>query len=443
MKLLTHFVAGGLINDTCPFVKRMMHRYQMKSKVIWYFPVFLALVTPNLGLALKETALGQLEVSASLSGTYDSRVFGVSSSAYNSSKTSVSPLIAPQELQSEDDFILRFTPALHLSRKLRWFTISGSAGVQIAQYIKNEDKSYVVPVTTLTIDFDESLKKRLSSNAKIRFSATFDLGQHVGTSVIEQDLVSYSYFDLGLNMRYNHSPKFGIGAGTSYSLRDYQTGTVSERPYQDFSTLPLHASAFYIYSEKLDFFTQYGFSRTKGKNSVGDDLIDSTSHSISFGANGDFSTKLSGNAQAGYTVVNFDNPNNPNQGNLTTGIGLNWKLNVKSSMAFNLNRSFSPSGQGFSMFSTMSRLSLTHRLTQDLSGTAYLSYGIVDYTYANLPKISARDTSSLNQFGMGFSLQKAISNHFNASGGYDYSQSDRDNDSFGRHVIHAEIVGRF
>ena len=443
MKLLTHIVADGLIINTCPFVKRMMHRYQMKCKLIWYFPLLLALVTPHLGVAIKESVVGRLEVSASLSGTYDSRVFGISSSAYNSSKTSASPLIATQELQSEDDFILRFTPAVHLTKKLRWFTIGGSAGVQIAQFIRNEDKSYVVPVTTLTVDFDESLKKRLSSNAKIRFSATFDLGQHIDTSVIEQDLVSYTYFDLGLNMRYNHSPKFGLGAGTSYSLRDYQTGSVSERPYQDLSTVPLHFSAFYIYSEKLDFYTKYGFSRTKGKNSIGDDLIDSTSHSISFGANGDFSTKLSGNAQAGYTVVNFDNPNNPNQGNLTMGIGLDWKLNVKSSMGFNLDRSFSPSGQGFSMFSTMSRLSVTHRLTQDLSGIAYLSYGIVDYTYANIPKIPARDTSSLNQFGMGLSLRKTISQHFNASGGYDYSHSDRDNDSFGRHVIHAEIVGRF
>ena len=161
-------------------------------------------------------------------------------------------------------------------------------------------KSYVIPVTTLTVDFDESLKKRISNNAKIRFSATFDLGQHVDTSVLEQDLVSYSYFTLGLGVRYNHSPKFGVSAGASYSLRDYQTGSVSERPYQDITTLPLQASAFYIYSEKLDFFTQYGFSRTKGSGSSAPSLTDSDSHSISFGANGDLSPKLSGNAQGLY-----------------------------------------------------------------------------------------------------------------------------------------------
>lgn len=421
----------------------MMLIDQMKSNLVFRFSLLLLLFAPRLAVALKETPIGEFDVSASLSATYDSRVFGVSSSAFNASKASSSALIASHELQSEDDFILRFTPAVHLSRRLSWFTVTGSAGVQVSQYIKNEDKSHVVPITTLSVDFDESLKKRLSNNAKIRFSATFDLGQHIDTSVIEQDLVSYTYFDLGLNMRYNHSAKFGVGASTSYSFRDYQTGSVSERPYRDLITIPISLSAFYIYSEKLDFFTQYGFSRTKGKNSTVNDLTDSTSHSLSVGANGELTPKLSGNVQAGYAIVNFDNPNNSNQGTITLGVGLDWKLNVKTSMGLGLDRSYAPSSQGFSMLSTMGRLSATHRLTQDLSGTAYLSYGIVDYTYPNIPGVPNPDSPSLKQFGMGVSLQKLINENFNASTGYNYSHSDRDNDSFGRHLIHAEITGRF
>jgi hypothetical protein len=403
----------------------------------------LTVLAPQFSFALKETTIGQLGVSASLSGTYDSRVFGISSSAYQASRNSSSSLIASEEIKSEDDFIISFSPALHLTKKLRWISVSGSAGVQISQYLKNDDKSYVIPVTTLTVDFDESLKKRISNNAKIRFSATFDLGQHVDTSVLEQDLVSYSYLSLGLDVRYNHSPKFGVSAGTSYTHRNYQTGSVSERPYQDLTTLPLQASAFYIYSEKLDFFTQYGFSRTKGSGSSAPSLTDSDSHSISFGANGDLSPKLSGNAQVGYTVLNFENPTSPNQDNLTMGVALNWKFNEKTSFNFDVDRSFSPSAQGFSMFSTMSRIGATHRFTQDLSGNAYFSYGVVDYTYANIPSIPSRDSSSLDQFGMGFSVQRALSQHFTTSGGYDYSYSNRDIDSFGRHLLMAQITGSF
>jgi hypothetical protein len=414
----------------------------MSRTSILYIFCFSILV-PQFSFALKETAVGRLDVSASLTGKYDSRVFGISSSAYQASKNSSSSLIASQEIKSEDDFIISFTPALHLSKKLRWFGITGSAGVQITQYIKKDDKSYVIPITTLSVDFDESLKKRVSNNAKIRFSATFDLGQRIDTSVLEQDLVSYSYFLLGLDVRYNHSAKFGVAGGTSYSLKKYQSGSVSERAYQDLSTLPLHATAFYIYSEKLDFFTQYGFSQSKGKGSSAPSLTDSVSHSVSFGANGDLSPKLTGNAQLGYAVVDYENPTSPNQENLTMGVALTWKLNVKTSLNFDVDRSFSPSAQGFSMFSTMSRLGATHRFTQDLSGTAYLSYGVVDYTYANIPSMPSRDTSTLNQFGTGFSVRKTLSEHFSTSGGYDYSHSKRDVDSFGRHLLTAQITGRF
>ena len=141
--------------------------------------------------------------------------------------------------------------------------------------------------------------------------------------------------------------------------------------------------------------------------------------------------------------MDYENPTSQNQDNLTMGVALTWKLNEKTSFNFDVDRSFSPSAQGFSMFSTMSRVGATHRFTQDLSGTAYLSYGVVDYTYANIPSIPSRDSSSLDQFGMGFRVLKALSEHFTTSGGYDYSYSKRDIDSFGRHLLKAQITGRF
>jgi hypothetical protein len=412
-----------------------------KTSLLFFFS-FLVLAQ-QFAFALKETSIGRFDVSATLSGKYDSRVFGISSTAFQASRNSTSSLISSQEIKSEDDFVISFSPALHLTKKLKWFEISGSTGIQLTQYIKNEDKSYVIPITTLLVDFDESLKKKVSNNAKIRFSATFDLGQHIDTSVLEQDLVSYSYFTFGLNARYNHSPKFGVSTGTSYSLRNYQTGSVSERAYQDLSTLPIYASAFYIYSEKLDFFTQYGFSQSKGSGTSAPSLTNSVSHSISFGANGDLSPKLSGNAQVGYAVQDYENPSNSNQDNFTIGVALNWRFNEKTSFIFDADRSFAPSAQGFSMFSTMGRVSVMHRFTQDLSGSAYFSYGVVEYTYANLPSLRPSDSSSLDQFGMGFSLTKVLSDHFTTSGGYDYSHSKRDIDSFGRHIISMQLTGRF
>jgi hypothetical protein len=135
----------------------------------------------------------ELDIGARASLTYDSNLFGVSEAVY---QRAVGSAPSNNEIESEDDFIINFSPSLHFSKKIYLLNISGSAGVSLTRYIKNSDKSYIVPVTTLSLDFDESLKKRLSTNAKIRFDATFDLGQHVDTSIVEQDLVSYTYLRL-------------------------------------------------------------------------------------------------------------------------------------------------------------------------------------------------------------------------------------------------------
>lgn len=396
---------------------------------------------------LVEGKLGKIQTTATLGGEYDSRVFGISSDSFQGAKSSSSSLIAANELKSEDDFIIRFSPALHFSKKLKWFSFTGTAGVDLVQYIKNDDKSYTQPITTFSIDFDETLskQKRVSNNAKIRFDATFDLGQNVGASVLEQDLISYTFFAAGANVRYNHSPKFGVGGGTSYNLKHYQTGATQTRVYQDISTLPLSAQAFYIYSEKLDFYTDYTFTRTKDDQDGSSTLTDSKSHSVSIGAQGDYSSKLSGNARVGFSVQKFDNDLVSKQSNLITSIGVNWKLNSKTSFGLNINRAFSPSAQGFSTFSTMTRISADHRLMEDLTAQAYLSAGNVNYTYplSGNGAVSARDSTSLNQYGLGFNIMKQITERVSATAGYDYSFVDRSKENYGRHILRADVTGRF
>ena len=57
---------------------------------------------------------GQIKTSASASATYDSRVFGIPSSYYNQLKTnpgSNNAGVPVNELKSEDDFILKFSPS--------------------------------------------------------------------------------------------------------------------------------------------------------------------------------------------------------------------------------------------------------------------------------------------------------------------------------------------
>ena len=403
--------------------------------------------------ALYEGKVGRIDASATLKAAYDSRVFGMPSDEFKSVKNDKTGKINTSRLESEHDFILTFSPAVHFTNKLGLFKINGSAGVQINQYILNGDMSNIVPTTSLSIDFDDTLalKKRISNNAKIRFESTFDVGQHVGASVLDQDLVSYTYISAGLNVRYNHSAKFGVGGGTSYSYRFYQSANTDDRPNMDFSTLPLSLRAFYIYSEKLDFFTNYTFARSKAHGTSQSNLTDATNHSISIGADGVYSSKFSGSVSLGYSLVDYDLASQPNQDNLITSVSLNWKHNSKTTSNYSLSRAFSPTAQGFSTFSTSLRAGVSHRFTDTLSGTSYLSAGITDYTYPqtfsqnNDPNQGKVDSSSMKTYGFGFGVSKKHSKIFSSSAGYDYTLMDKNSNSgsYGRHLVHAQITGRF
>ena len=123
----------------------------------------------------------------------------------------------------------------------------------------NDSSNYIIPVTNLILDFDEtlSLNKRISNNAKVRFSATFDIGQHVGTDLIEADLVSYTYLIAGFDVRYNHSPKLAVSTGTNYELREYQSGSINSY-YNDFSNLPISSNIFiYTHPSLICFLTTF------------------------------------------------------------------------------------------------------------------------------------------------------------------------------------------
>ena len=86
--------------------------------------------------------LGQIKVTGTVSSTYDSRVFGIPTSYYNQLRSGDgnNTSIPINELKSEDDFILKFSPAVHLAKKVSLFKFSGSAGVEIAHFIKNDEK---------------------------------------------------------------------------------------------------------------------------------------------------------------------------------------------------------------------------------------------------------------------------------------------------------------
>ena len=82
-------------------------------------------------------------------------------------------------------------------------------------------------------------------------------------------------------------------------------------------------------------------------------------------------------------------------------------------------------------------------MTEKITASAYLSLAAIDYTHPPKGSGSLQDATSLNQYGMGMSLQKAITARISASSGYDYSYIDYSGDKYGRHILRAELTGRF
>ena len=390
--------------------------------------IFLLIILSSGQLCSSFDLFRELDIGARASVTYDSNLFGVSDNVFNAANS------VNDEVESKDDFVLNFTPALHFSRKIYLLNISGSAGVSLTRYIKNQDKSFVVPVTTLSLDFDESLKKRLSTNAKIRFDATFDLGQHIDTSIADQDLVSYSYFSTNINVRYNHSVKFGVGAGTSYSYRDYQSVAINS--YNDLTQLPLYLRAFYIYSEKLDVFSDYSttFSISDASST---NAADSISHAFSLGLNGEYSSKLSGKIGLGYSWIDFDKSNLSSTSNLISSLDLNWKHNSKTTSSYFINRQFSPTAQGTSTFSTNLGSRINHKFTDLLRGRANLSYSNIEYTNND------GENSKLDQVGLGFGLDFNWSENIIIGTSYNFSFIDYAAENYDRHTFEIYATGRF
>ena len=147
-------------------------------------------------------------------------------------------------------------------------------------------------------------------------------------------------------------------------------------------------------------------------------------------------------------MVDYVSSDQPNQDNLITSVSLSWKHNSKTSSNYSLSRAFSPTAQGFSTFTTSLRAGLSHRFTDSLTGSSYLSAGITDYTYPQNKKGSAVgkvDSSSMKTYGLGFGVSKRINDIFSSSGGYDFTLMDKGTSTggYGRHLLHAQISGRF
>ena len=388
------------------------------------------IIIPQLCFCLVDGRLGKIDLSAVMSATYDSHIIARSSSQFNQVQSST-------ELDRPDDIILRFSPVAHYSKQFSLLNFGASAGVEIAEFIFNDQRSYTIPITSITLDFDDTLSKskNFSNNAKIRFYANFDVGQQVGSDLIEGDLISYTFFRTGVGVRYNHSPKFGIGTSTNYELREYQSGAVNS--YNDeLESFPITTSLFYIYSPKLDFFASHTLTktRTSGWQST---MANYTSHTYSLGANGTLTQKLSGQVSVGVTSLQYDNNSLSNRTSITTATSLNLVHNEKTSSNLSLSRSFSPTASSLVQLTTNLAYNVSHRLNGRMTARLGIFYINSDISQ------SAGQSFETSEIGFLAGVSRNINRIFSSDFSYRFSKSQRYEDDFNHHILTASISGRF
>ena len=392
---------------------------------------FFILLIPYLCFGLIEGRLGRIDATSTLSLTYDSNLFNLNQNEYSFIKKSNS------RIESKDDFILKFSPVLHYSKDLNLLNFQVSAGAEIARFAFNDSSNYIIPVTNLVLDFDEtlSLNKRISNNAKIRFSATFDIGQYVGSDLIEADLVSFTYFKAGFDVRYNHSPKFAVSSGTDYVIRHYQSGSINSN-YDDYSNLPISSNIYYIYSPKLDLFFNYTFRKSDSSSSVGTNG-DFITHSYSLGANGSISQKLSGRASIGYSNIDFMEPLFDDRNSIISTISLLLNHNIKTKSQFEISKTFSPTARSRAQLESKFRYGLSHNLNQNLNSTIGVFYNNSEVF------VSSGITNKVDQTGFDATLTRMIRPNITTSLTYSFSVVSRNLSKFNKHLLSASIYGRF
>lgn len=308
-----------------------------------------------------KSAVGDLQINATAATLFDSNIY------FNENEI--------------DDIIFQFRPTATYTKRLGPFVASATGGGDFGRYVENGQEDYSNPVTRFNIGMAEdfglfSVDKRTAG--KISFGFDTDISQRTEANEQLRDLVNYTLYTANFNIRYNHSPKFGISTDLGYDFRDYQSASTLGNFFTDIETQNIGVNLFYIYSPKLDFFINYTHSQVDGRGDR-DFYIDNEVSTVRIGAEGTFTPKISGNASIGYAFRTFDNSIVNSDEGLVFDSGVNWQFRQKTGLSLNLRRNFTTTAQDNALETTTYNLSLIHKFTQRTTGTLAYTFSDNDF----------------------------------------------------------------
>ena len=373
------------------------------SRFSWFAVVLIPILTGlRTSHALVERALGKVDVVTTIEGIYDSNIFSSSS--------------------EEGDFLLRFSPVARYTKRLGPLVVGANLGGNFGRYFNHGEEDFSDPVTNFYFRMAEdfglfSVNKRTAG--KIQFGFDSDIGQRTETNEQLQDLISYTLYSSAANVRYNHSPKFGIGADLGYEMRKYQQLSSQGIPYQDMQSVTFGTNLYYIYSPKMDFYLNYNLSLNESVEKS--DFITNQVQGYSIGIEGQLTPKLSGNISFGYGVRDYDQQAIESEDSMLFNVGLAWAWREKTKLSLNLNRGFSPSPQDQGMLNTDLMLQISQRFTKRVAGTLGASYGIIDFSsYQKFGPYSQRNDRTDERWGINTYILSSFTSYLDGRFGYSY-----------------------
>lgn len=222
------------------------------------------------------------------------------------------------------DVIAEFTPGLELAFG-KTSLVRGTFSV-FEKFIAYADN------TEFNDELFNALFKSTYSGAKVQLNTNASYRELNQTTREVQAIIESTEIEAGVNGEVSLTSKTKVGLGIQYSDRDYDSAGLLDR-----TTYTVPANYFFSISPKVDLSAgiRYRSTEVDAANS------DSESYNFNVGARGEFTAKLSGSFNVGFTRLEQDSANSSNLPGVEAG--LVYAYSPKTSFRLDLSNDFETS----------------------------------------------------------------------------------------------------
>lgn len=262
------------------------------------------------------------------------------------------------------DEIFEFTPGLELIFG-KSSLMSGSLSI-FERFIAYSDN------TQYNDELFNALFKSSYDGAKLTLSTNASYRELNQTTQDVQAIIASTAIAAGANAELALTEKTKVGAGIQYSQTDYDPAVLADR-----TTYTVPVNYYFAIRPKLDLSAGVRYSSTD----VDAASSDSDSFYFNVGARGEFTPKLTGNFNFGYTVRDADTTPGTDGDDTLFGfnVGLAYAYSPKTQITLDASNDFDTSSTGGGQEKSSITLGASNALTTAINLRASVTYQQIDY----------------------------------------------------------------